>query len=118
AGIVQVESHHDPPPDTHIPGLAGHHETSRLDHGNNKSDDIVASTVDTNLEASSASHASPRLQIGINSIHVFIVILIISVTASASRSLSYLLGVEQAGVVPLAGVRRRGPGRAVGQFMP
>ncbi|CAE6533989.1 unnamed protein product [Rhizoctonia solani] len=124
AGIVRVEPQHDPtPPDVHItPSLADHlGNTIRLDHGDNVVDDIVASTVDINLETSRAT-STARLQIDINSIHVFIVRLIISVTASTSRSLaaaqSRFFGVEQANITPPVRIGRRGPGRALGQFMP
>ncbi|KDN33819.1 hypothetical protein RSAG8_13092, partial [Rhizoctonia solani AG-8 WAC10335] len=114
AGIVRA----DPtPPDVHLdPGLAGHNGSNvRLDHGDNGVDDIVASTVDSNVN----TIAKGGIHIKINSIHVFIVNLIISVTASASRSLigirTRLLDVEHACTGHLVQQEQRGSNQVVEQ---
>ncbi|CUA77199.1 hypothetical protein RSOLAG22IIIB_12593 [Rhizoctonia solani] len=96
AGIVRA----DPtPPDVHInPDLAGHEGIVRLGNGDNEVDDIVASAVESNV-TTNTGNTSIGIHIGVNRIHVFIVNLIISVTASASCSLfdayTRFLGVER-----------------------
>ncbi|CAE6484483.1 unnamed protein product [Rhizoctonia solani] len=115
AGIVRA----DPtPPDTHIdPGLAGHGSISQLDHENNEVDDIVANAVDDN--ANTNTNASVGINIIINSIHVFIVNLIIFAEASVSRPEAgariRFLGV-QVRTMPRVRVGRRGPSQALEQL--
>ncbi|CAE6448922.1 hypothetical protein ACGC1H_003446 [Rhizoctonia solani] len=96
AGIVRA----DPtPPDVHIDLIPiGHGSTLQLDHRDNEVDDIVASIVDSNVNA--ITSVGGGIHNGINSIRVFIVNLIIFTTVFASRFLSgaqnRLLGVEHA----------------------
>ncbi|CUA74199.1 hypothetical protein RSOLAG22IIIB_11038 [Rhizoctonia solani] len=118
AGIVRA----DPtPPDVHInPDPTDHGGILRLENGGNEVDDIVASAVESNV-TTNTGNTSIGIHIGVNRIHVFIVNLIISVTASASCSIvdayARFLGAERDCIRRRRRVRR-GSSQATQQSMP